>query len=225
MPSIAELFPGIFRIDGKLATRNFAPGTRVYGEKLVSVKNEEYRMWDLYRSKLAGAIAKGLSHVPIAPGSLVLYLGAASGTTPSHVSDIVGEDGAVFAVEFAQRSMRDLLDVCKSRPNMMPIFGDARMPDEWGAALEGHKVDVLYEDVAQPDQDAILMRNAQKFLKKDGIAMLCIKSQSIDVTQAPEKTYGQVVERLEAGGFETLQTIRLDPYDKDHMFWMGKRKK
>ena len=108
---------------------------------------------------------------------------------------------------------------------MMPIFGDARMPEEWGAALEGHQVDVIYQDVAQPDQDAILMRCAQKFLKPEGYAMLCIKSQSIDVTQAPEKTYAQVLARLEAGGFETLQTLRLDPYDKDHMFWMGKRKK
>jgi len=225
MTSISEIFPGIYRIDGKLATKSFAPGNRVYGEKLVKVKNVEYRMWDLFRSKLAGAIVKGLTHVPIQPGSLVLYLGASTGTTPSHVSDIVGEEGAVFANEFAQRSMRDLLDVCKNRPNMMPIFGDARMPDEWGGALEGHEVDVIYQDVAQPDQDAILMRCAEKFLKKDGYAMLCIKSQSIDVTQAPEVTYKQVLQRLEAGGFETLQAIRLDPYDKDHMFWMGKRKK
>ena len=137
MPTISEIFPGIFRIDGKLATKNFAPGTKVYGEKLVRVKNVEYRMWDLFRSKLAGAIVKGLSEVPIKPGSLVLYLGASNGTTPSHVSDIVGEEGAVFANEFAQRSMRDLMDVCAKRPNMMPIFGDARMPEEWGAALEG----------------------------------------------------------------------------------------
>ena len=241
MPTLSEIFPGIYRIDGKLATKNFAPGTKVYGEKLVSVRNVEYRLWDLYRSKLAGAISKGLSHVPIGPGSLVLYLGASTGTTPSHVSDIVGtprpsgdgasnpsgvegEDGAVFAVEFAQRSMRDLMDVCAKRPNMMPIFGDARMPEEWGAALEGHEADVLYQDVAQPDQDAILIRCAQKFLKKDGYAMLCIKSQSIDVTQAPELTYKQVVGRLEAAGFETVQTLVLDPYDKDHLFWMGKRK-
>ncbi|VVB56555.1 Fibrillarin-like rRNA/tRNA 2'-O-methyltransferase [uncultured archaeon] len=224
MSTLSEIFPGIYRLDGKLATKNFAPGTRVYGEKLVSARNVEYRMWDLFRSKLAGAIAKGLSHVPIAPGSLVLYLGASTGTTPSHVSDIVGEEGAVFAVEFAQRSMRDLMDVCAKRPNMMPIFGDARMPDEWGAALEGHQVDVLYQDVAQPDQDAILIRCAQKFLKPGGYAMLCIKSQSIDVTLPPAKVYEQVLKRLEAGGFETVQTLILDPYDKDHMFWMGKRK-
>ena len=225
MSSLSEIFPGIYRIDGKLATKNFAPGTKVYGEKLVYHRNEEYRVWDLFRSKLAGAISKGLNHVPIGPGSLCLYLGASTGTTPSHVSDIVGEEGAVFAVEFAQRSMRDLMDVCQKRPNMMPIFGDARMPDDWGAALEGHKADVLYQDVAQPDQDAILMRNAEKYLKADGYAMLCIKSQSIDVTLPPKTVYGQVVGRLEAGGFETVQTMELDPYDKDHMFWMGRKKK
>ncbi len=222
--NVQQLFPGVYRVGGKLATKNFAPGFRVYGEKLVSVDNVEYRQWDLFRSKLAGAIAKGLSHMPIGPGSLVLYLGASTGTTPSHVSDIVGEDGAVFAIEFAQRSMRDLLNICQPRPNMLPIFGDARMPVQYEEHLQGQKADVLYQDVAQPDQAEILVRNADMFLKKGGYAMLCIKSQSIDVTQDPKKTYAQTIAKLEAGGFETLQTIILDPYDKDHMFWMGKKK-
>ena len=224
MSSIQELFPGIYRLDGKLATKNFAPGTRVYGEKLERVKNVEYRQWDLYRSKLAGAISKGLSRVPIVPGSLVLYLGASTGTTPSHVSDIVGEEGAVFAVEFAQRSMRDLLNVCQKRPNMLPIFGDARLPVHYAEHLQGNKVDVIYQDVAQPDQAEILVRNANMFLKSGGHAMLCIKSQSIDVTQDPVVTYKQTIAKLEVGGFETLQTIILDPYDKDHMFWSGRKK-
>ena len=96
-----QIFSSVYSLDGKLATKNLAPRHRVYGEKLVECDGTEYRMWDLFRSKLAGAIVKGLSHVPIQPGSLVLYLGASTGTTPSHVSDIVGEEGAVFANEFA----------------------------------------------------------------------------------------------------------------------------
>jgi len=47
----------------------------------------------------------------IRPGSKVLYLGAASGTTVSHVSDIVGKDGIVYAVEFSHRSGRDLVNM------------------------------------------------------------------------------------------------------------------
>lgn len=241
MQTIQQLFPGVYRVGGKLATKNFAPGFRVYGEKLVSVDNVEYRYWDLFRSKLAAAIAKGLSHMPIAPCSLVLYLGASTGTTPSHVSDIVGtprpsgdgasspagaegEYGAVFCVEFAQRSMRDLLNICQPRPNMLPVFGDARMPVQYAEHLQGQKADVIYQDVAQPDQAEILIRNADMFLKEGGHAMLCIKSQSIDVRQDPKEIYRQTIAKLEAGGFETLQTLVLDPYDKDHMFWIGKKK-
>ncbi len=42
--------------------------------------------------------------------SQVLYLGAASGTSVSHVSDIVGPDGSVYAVEFSHRSgARDMI--------------------------------------------------------------------------------------------------------------------
>ncbi len=225
MPSVQEIFPGVFRIDRLLCTKNLVPGVKVYGERLISVDGTEFRQWDLYRSKLAGAIAKGLTPLPVAPGSRVLYLGAASGTTPSHVSDIVGENGGVFAVEFAQRSMRDLLRVCESRSNLFPIFGDARQPDQYAEHLAGHQLDALYQDVAQPDQAEIFLRNAAAFLKPDGWGMLCVKSQSIDVTQAPEKTYAQTVAKLEAGGFSTVWAHALDPYDKDHLFWMGQRKK
>ena len=38
----------------------------------------------------------------------MLYLGAASGTTVSHVSDVVGPEGMVYAVEFSHRPGRDL---------------------------------------------------------------------------------------------------------------------
>ncbi|HUK84302.1 MAG TPA: fibrillarin-like rRNA/tRNA 2'-O-methyltransferase, partial [Candidatus Acidoferrum sp.] len=68
----------------RLATVNLTPGLNVYGERLVKVKGVEYRIWDAFRSKLAAAILKGVDNVPIEPGFKVLYLGAASGTTPSH---------------------------------------------------------------------------------------------------------------------------------------------
>lgn len=54
------------------------------GEKI------EYRVWNPFRSKLAAAILGGIDEVHMPPGSKVLYLGAASGTTVSHVSDVVG---------------------------------------------------------------------------------------------------------------------------------------
>jgi len=97
-------------------TRSFVPGESVYNEKRVSVTDKdnnkiEYRVWNPYRSKLAATIIGGVEDIYIKPGSKVLYLGAASGTTVSHVSDIVGKEGIVYAVEFSHRSGRDLVNM------------------------------------------------------------------------------------------------------------------
>ena len=132
----------------RLATRNLTPSLNVYGERLVKIKGVEYRIWDAFRSKLAAVILKGLQNMPIEPGFKVLYLGAASGTTPSHVSDIVGEKGYVYCVEFAQRSIRDLVNnVAAYRPNISPLLEDARMPEKYAMFICG-KVDTIYCDVA-----------------------------------------------------------------------------
>ena len=219
---IEEKFPGVYLLNRRLATRNFSPGYRVYGEKLESENGVEYRMWDLYRSKLAGAIHKGLKEMPIKPGSIVLYLGASTGTTPSHVSDIVGEDGGVYCVEFAQRSMRDLISVCEKRSNMLPIMGDARQPQEYADQIDG-KVDVIYQDVAQPDQADIFLKNSRMFLKKGGWGMIAIKSQSIDVTRQPKKVFEEFVAQM-GPEIDVSDQIELTPYDLEHLFISGKKK-
>lgn len=217
---IIEKFPNVYELDGFLATKSIASGTKVYGERIVREEGAEYRIWDLYRSKLAAAIKKGLKEFPISRSSKVLYLGAASGTTASHVSDVVAQ-GELYCVEFAQRSMRDLISVCEARPNMMPIFADARQPQDY--SKEVGQVDVLYQDVAQPDQAKILLSNANACLKKGGYAMLCIKSQSIDVTADPKVVYEKVIAQLEPS-FEVLQKIDLHPYDKEHLFLLLRKK-
>lgn len=211
---IAKKFDGVFEIGGKLATKNLVPGARVYGEKLVRVGKEEYRLWDPFRSKLSAAILKGLRELPIGPGSHVLYLGAATGTTASHVSDMVGKRGVVFCVEFAQRSMRELLRVCERRENMLPLFHDARKPEEYERDVR--RVDVIYQDVADPEQAEILLRNA-RMLRKGGHAMLAIKSQSINIAEPPSWAYEKVLKEL-AREFEVIQKIDLAPFHKGHLF-------
>ncbi|KAK6055728.1 rRNA 2'-O-methyltransferase fibrillarin domain protein, partial [Cooperia oncophora] len=118
-----------------LATKNMVVGESVYGEKRVSVEEGtekiEYRVWNPFRSKLAAAMMAGLENVHVKPGTKLLYLGAASGTTVSHCSDIVGPEGIVYAVEFSHRSGRDLLNVAKKRPNIVPIVEDARHPHKY----------------------------------------------------------------------------------------------
>jgi fibrillarin-like pre-rRNA processing protein len=216
------LFPGVYQLrleDGshRLATKNLAAGRNVYGERLVRFERVEYRVWDPFRSKLAAAILKGLNTVPIRPKDEVLYLGAASGTTASHVSDIIGEKGHVYCVEFASRSMRDLVDnVCSYRSNMSPILEDARIPEKY-AMLIPKKVDSVYCDIAQPEQAKVLADNAEVFLRKPGRIMLTVKSQSIDVTKNPTEIYEREIKVLEKRGFRTEQVVHLEPYDKAHI--------
>ncbi len=198
----------------RLCTKNFAPGHSVYGERLLKINGVEYREWNAFRSKLAGAILKGLKEVPIKKGSKVLYLGAASGTTPSHVSDIVEGEGKVYAVEFSARIIRELLLVAQSRSNLFPILADARFPNTYAPLIED--VDVLYVDIAQPDQTDIAVRNALQFLKDKGHMLLAIKARSIDVTKDPKEIYKAEVEKLKDNGFEVKEIVQLDPYDKDH---------
>ncbi|MGA2680700.1 MAG: fibrillarin-like rRNA/tRNA 2'-O-methyltransferase [Candidatus Bathyarchaeia archaeon] len=208
----------------RLATRNLTPGLNVYGERLIKFKAVEYRVWDAFRSKLAGAIIRGLQNVPIESGSKVLYLGAASGTTPSHVSDIVGESGHVYCVEFAQRSIRDLVNnVAAYRPNISPILEDARMPEKYAMFITG-KVDTIYCDVAQPEQAKLLADNADVFLKPRGWVMIAVKSQSIDVTMDPEAVYRHEADILRKRGFEVVEVVNLEPFDKMHAMIVAQKK-
>jgi fibrillarin-like pre-rRNA processing protein len=211
---LEKVFEGVYRIEGKLATKSFRPGFKVYGERMANVSGDEYRFWDPFRSKLSAAILNGLKDMPIKPGMRVLYLGAASGTTASHVSDIVGKNGKVYCVEFASRSMRDLISVCEKRRNMLPILADARKPEEYEKDVG--EVDCLYQDVAQPDQEKILSYNA-RMLKAKGPALFAIKSQSIDVTAKPKDTYEAILAFL-VREFEISERINLMPFDKDHLF-------
>ncbi|MEM3577468.1 MAG: fibrillarin-like rRNA/tRNA 2'-O-methyltransferase [Candidatus Bathyarchaeia archaeon] len=214
-------FPAIYQAtleDGsqRLATRNLALGRNVYGERLIRYEGVEYRLWDAFRSKLAAAILKNLRTVPIKPEHKVLYLGAASGTTASHVSDIVGEKGYVYCVEFAARALRELVNnVCAYRVNMLPILEDARFPEKYAVFISG-KVDDVYCDIAQPEQAKILADNADAFLKKSGWIMLAVKAQSIDVTKEPEEVYKGEVKVLENRGFRIEEIVHLEPYDKAH---------
>lgn len=216
---VTQLFTGVYEVSRAgqkfLATRNLTPGVTFYGEPVFSFDDVEYRSWNPTRSKLAAAIAKGVKNMPVQPGSSVLYLGVASGTTCSHVSDIVGEAGHIWAVDFAPRALRDLLDkVTRVRGNISPILGDARNPGAYASQVP--RVDVVFADVAQPDQAEIVVKNAEFFLRRGSWAMLSIKARSIDVTMDPGEVFKQQVEILEAGGFKVSELVLLDPFEKDH---------
>lgn len=176
-------------------------------------------MWNPFRSKLAAAILGGVENIYMKPGSKVLYLGAASGTTVSHVSDVVGPDGIVYAVEFSHRSGRDLLTIAKKRPNIVPIIEDARYPQRY-SMLVG-MVDTIFSDIAQPDQSRIVALNAQHFLKTGGHYLISIKANCVDSTAEPAAVFADEVKKLASDKLKPQEQITLEPYERDHAVVVG----
>lgn len=223
---LTKKFDGVYLLEftkenfKRPATVNLTPGKSVYGEKLIKIRGQEYRVWDPYRSKLSAAILKGLETFPFKIGKRILYLGAATGTTVSHISDIIGENGEIYCVEFASRAMSKLIQLCEDRPNLNPLFFDARFP-EYYASLVG-LVDIVYCDVTQPVQAQIIVSNAKCMLKKNGWGILIVKARSIDAIGPLESLFSREVERMKAGGFDIKQTINLEPFDRDHILVVGR---
>ncbi|PIO00031.1 fibrillin [archaeon CG10_big_fil_rev_8_21_14_0_10_43_11] len=212
--------PGVYWLNNKLATKNRVRGQRVYGESKKRVGKDEYRMWDAKRSKLGAAIHNGARNLGLKDTSKVLYLGAASGTTVSHMSDMLTR-GRIYAVEFAPRVMIQLINVAHKRDNLYPLLFDAHLPDEYAHFIED--VDVIFQDVAQRDQVHILIKNARVFLKKGGVALLALKARSVDVSKDPKDVFMQAEKDLKTY-FDITFKVRLEPHEKDHMFFVLKKK-
>ncbi|NIQ05762.1 MAG: fibrillarin-like rRNA/tRNA 2'-O-methyltransferase [Candidatus Korarchaeota archaeon] len=215
------LFEGVYQFhfeNGKkrIGTVNLVPGQKVYGEKLLKDAGTEYRIWNPFRSKLAAAILNGLKELPISRGTNVLYLGIASGTTASHISDIIGEDGIIYGVEFAQRPFRDLVRLSETRRNIAPILEDARLVDNY--AYLGENVDVIYADLAASRQAEIFLKNAKRFLKPQGEGLIAIKARSIDTTKPPEEVFESQRKKLSAF-MRVKERVKLDPFSEEHMFY------
>lgn len=205
-------------------TKNLVPGHTVYGEKTIKIdtpegEKTEYRVWNPFRSKIAAAVLGGVQDIHMKPGSRVLYLGAASGTTVSHVSDLVGAEGCVYAVEFSHRSGRDLINMAKSRPNVIPIIEDARHPLKY-RMLVG-MVDVVFADVAQPDQARIVALNSHYFLKNGGHFVISVKASCIDSTAAPEAVFAKERSKLASENLKPQEQLTLEPYERDHAVVVG----
>lgn len=217
---------GVFIARGKedaLVTRNMVPGESVYGEKRITLEEDgnkiEYRVWNPFRSKLAAAILGGVDNIYIQPGAKVLYLGAASGTSVSHVSDIVGPEGTVYAVEFSPRPGRDLINVAKKRTNVVPIVEDARRPEKYRMLVP--MVDVIFADVAQPDQARIVAINAHHFLKTEGHFVISIKANCIDSTVPAAAVFAREVKKLQEEKLKPQEQLTLEPYERDHAVVIG----
>ena len=210
---VKEIFPNIFSINNKIATKNISPGFSVYGEELIKIKNVEYRFWNPFRSKIAAAIKNGLKEVQIKRSSKILYLGAATGTTVSHISDIVKE-GIVYSVECSPTAVKLLIKLSEKRKNVIPILADANHPDRYSSIVPN--VDLVYQDISQRNQAEIFIENIGRFLKENGIGILMVKARSMDVSLKPEKVYDIVCSKLKENGLKIIEKMDLKPYEKDH---------
>ncbi len=206
--------PGIYKKNEKLFTQNPEPckGIRVYNEQLITEDDVEYRSWNPFRSKLAAALLKGLS-LDIAPDAQILYLGAATGTTVSHLSDIITK-GTLYAVESSPIATINLLKVSEKRPNIIPILADANHPERYQSMVP--MVDLIYQDISQRNQADIFTRNIQAYLKPGGSGLIMVKARSIDVALKPKQAYELVCNSLKKEHFTIKKTIELAPFEKDH---------
>ncbi|MBS3137219.1 fibrillarin-like rRNA/tRNA 2'-O-methyltransferase [Candidatus Woesearchaeota archaeon] len=202
-------------------TKNLLPGRKVYDERLVRLNGAEYREWNPKKSKIGAALAKNIVKCPIKEGDCVLYLGCASGTTASHISDIIGVYGFLFGIDFAYRVMRDFLFLCDERKNMVPILADCGHPELYEKRI--FLCDVIIQDIAQKNQLQIFLQNL-RFLKKGGFGFLVIKARSIDVVKNPKKIFEEIRVELQKH-VKIIDYRTLDPFEIDHCIFLIEKEK
>ena len=203
---------GIYKDRNRIYTENLYKGKKIYNEKLVKAKGKEFRSWIPYRSKLAAAILNGLDF-PVKSDSKILYLGAATGTTVSHISDIA-KDGIIYSVENSAIAIKDLIKLSEKRDNIIPILEDANHPDRYSSIVSN--VDLIYQDISQRNQAQIFISNVERYLKKNRVGILMVKARSIDVSLKPNKAYEIVCKELKDNGLKIKNQVDLSPYEKDH---------
>jgi len=223
-------FKGVYETKNKgytiLLTKNLVPGKVVYGEFLYYDKDEngnkvEYREWNPKRSKLGAALMKEVSQISIKENDYILYLGCSTGTTVSHVSDIVGKDGLVYALDFAPRVLRDMVFVAEDRKNIAPIMADANKPETYGHLIS--EVDTVFMDIAQKQQAEIFLKNCKMFLKEGGFGLLAVKARSVDVTKNPKDVFRTIRAMLEKE-MTIVDYRELDPFEMDHAMFVVKKR-
>jgi fibrillarin-like pre-rRNA processing protein len=209
---LEKIQPGVFQNKGRIYTKNRDQGHKVYGEGLIEFDREEYRRWDANRSKAAAAVQKGMD-LGLQSDDFVLYLGAASGTTVSHFSDILGE-GFIVGVEYSDTVIRGLVELSERRDNIAPFLSDARKPEEYSEYVE--EADLVFQDISQRDQAEIFLKNCREYLRDGGVGLLAVKARSISSSEDKEDIFEDVREKV-SEEFDIVDEVELDPYEKEHL--------
>ncbi len=207
-------WPGVWRDGRELFTRNAVPGTKVHGEGLRTVDGVEYRLWDPWRSKLAALLVQGAPPGLLEPPRSVLYLGGAHGTTASHLSDL-WPGTPIVVVEKSPAAFGPLLSVARRRANLLPILGDAQLPERYRA--DTGTVDLLYQDIAQRDQVRIFRENADTCLAASGRGLLMLKVRSVTQRRPAAAVVRESRAELGREGFRIDGEWNLAPFAREHV--------
>lgn len=196
--------PNFFEESGRLYSLS-EDKKSIYGEPVITRGKNFFRLFSPLRSKLSSSLKLGLRPT-IKKEDHILYLGAATGTTVSHLSDAVSS-GSIFSVELSPVPFIKLMALSEIRSNVFPIISDVQRPETYGLFID--KVDLVYQDVSQPNQVDIFSKNMKFFGSRRGILMLKTYSMRSDLSVKEE------IKKLE-GNFTIGQVKDISRFHKGH---------
>jgi len=220
---VPHKFEGVFIAKGKnndaICTKNLVPGEAVNGEELISAKNKdgtetEYRIWNPRTSKLAAAIHSGVNNIWVKPGSHVLYMGDVCGTTVSHLSDLVGPDGLVYAVGLSDV----VVNMAEKRSNVIAIYANYLFAPRYRMLLS--MVDAICADLDDPFKVCGLFTNTEDFLRAGGHFLVSTQGSSLLPTSKNKITFRGVTLHSQRE-FDILEMIKLEQVDEGLVMVVG----
>lgn len=222
---------GVRREGRSLWTRNAVRGVSVRGERRKTDSRIEWRSWDPTRSKVAAALlrtATDSSELLPETGATVLYLGASYGSTCSHIHDQVcgagnHHGGQVVAVEISPRAMRDLSELARLRPGLVPVLGDARQPSQVAPYVRD-QVDWMHQDLSIADQAETFVRMAGAFLRPGGTGLLSLKAASERSSDGDDDSRFAKAQRiLQESELEIVERIDLASLEEQHVVFLVRK--
>ena len=223
----AKLAWGVRREGRSLWTRNAVRGVSLRGERRKTDSRIEWRAWAASKSKVAAALLRtsnNPSELLPETGSTCLYLGASYGSTVSHIHDHVcgsgnHHGGQVVAVEISPRAMRELSTLAASRPGLVPVLADARVPSQVVPFMRG-KADWMHQDLSIADQAQSFVNMAQAFLKPGGTGLLSLKAASERASQGDDDSRFAMAEQiLEDSELRLIERIDLTGLEEQHVLF------
>ena len=218
---------GVRREGRSLWTRNAGRGLSVRGERRKTDSRVEWRVWAASKSKVAAALLRtsnNPSELLPETGSTCLYLGASYGSTVSHIHDHVcgsgnHHGGQDVAVEISPRAMRELSTLAASRPGLVTVLGDARVPTQVTPFIRG-KADWIHQDLSIADQAQTFVKMSPAFLRPGGTGLLSLKAASERAAQGDDNSRVAKAERLlEQSNLELLERIDLTGLEEQHVMF------